>query len=652
MDLQRYCINCMHEKGTGSVCPACGFNESATPSSPYYLHPRTILQQKYMVGRAIGQGGFAITYLAWDINLGIRLALKEYFPIDLVYRIPGNNLVMAHTKAQDAIFISDMEKFIKEARLLARFIDHPNIVSVTDYFQANRTAYLVMNYIEGITMREYLARSGEKLSFDVTMGIMMPVFDALIAVHEAGLLHRDISPENIIISKTGRVMLIDFGAARRSTGNRDDAASVVMKSGYTPAEQYSRNSKQGAYTDVYAVAATIYRSITGQLPPNALDRLQKDTLLPPSAMGVSLEPEIEKALLKALSVSAAKRHQDMKTFQQVMRSKGGSTPGPQQAVNETRQYEATPETKAESINQNEVTVGAPATEAREQKAPLKAFTTLGDIRIGRALDNEVVIDDEFASRYHAMLFSRDGKWYIADLESTHGTTVNGQKIDQPVELVAPSEIKLSKSILTFDGAGIFDQSGTVLYKLREHVSFSERLLRTGAVTPGRLLENFIASLNSLGAAKNTVHEPPVVKIGRAPDNDLVLADAMVSRYHARLFFYGGGWYLADLQSTHGTKVNGEALSNSALLLAPSAVISLSDIDLIFDGTALHSADGELLFRLDQLNSAASPGQGTVEAFINDFFTLKPGQFSEKNWLYVILLVGMLGVALIFMAVFM
>lgn len=603
MDLQTICMGCMEDKGTAVKCPACGFSEAAAPDSPYYLQPRTLLQNKYLIGRALGQGGFAITYLAWDLNLGIKLAIKEYFPLDLVYRIPGNSLVIAHSKGQDAIFVHDMDKFLSEVRILARFMDHPNIVSVTDFFQANRTAYLVMHYIDGITLRQQLTQSGEKLPFETTMKIMLPVMDALRVVHEAGLLHRDISPENIIISHTGRILLIDFGAARHSVGGRDESVSVIMKPGYTPEEQYRSRGVQGPWTDVYAVAATIYRSLTGELPPNSLDRLESDTLVPLSGLGLRIEPAMEAALLKGLAVSAKARYQSMAEFQSALQKQDYRKQAPQKIpIKETPlEKEKSPEQKPspekpineEAVSSRDLPESSPT---QFSQRPQRSYTTLGDINLGRAPDNDFILQDETASRYHARIFSRDGRWYITDLDSTHGTYLNDQRLEEPLELTDPALIRLSDTVLRFEGGKLLDQGGNHLRTLNEHISFTERWFTNERMSPNRFIENFVASLDKLAAGFQSGRLEAMISIGRAADNDLVLSNDMVSRYHARIFYYQGKWYLADLHSTHGTKVNDQSVTEP-VELQHDDVITLSDVSLTLESNGLHNEDGELFYPL-------------------------------------------------------
>ncbi|UNC91462.1 serine/threonine-protein kinase [Candidatus Contubernalis alkaliaceticus] len=318
MDFHHLCLGCFEEKGDAPGCPHCGFVEGTPPESPVHLTPGTILNEKYLIGRALGQGGFGITYLSWDINLNLKLAIKEYYPQDLATRAAGHSQVSAYTGNLSSQYEYGLEKFLQEARTLAQFEGHPSIVSVRDFFKANETAYIVMSYIEGVTLKGYLKASDNQLPYDRVLAIMMPVLDALSEVHAVDILHRDISPDNIFINKKGQVILIDFGAARQSIGEKGRSLSIILKPGFTPEEQYRSKGIQGPWTDIYAAAATMYRVITGQMPPESLDRLEEDTLVPPSQLGLEIGEIQERALLKAMAVRSADRFQTVKEFQSAL----------------------------------------------------------------------------------------------------------------------------------------------------------------------------------------------------------------------------------------------------------------------------------------------------------------------------------------------
>ena len=264
------CLGCMGDKGSESVCPHCGWVAGSPAEAPQHLPPGTILHEKYLLGRVLGHGGFGITYLAWDLNLDMKLAIKEYMPRDFATRAPEQTMVSVFTGGLNPHFEHGLKKFLDEAKTLAQFNNHPGIVAVRDFFKGNGTAYLVMYYLEGIDFKQYLESQGGRIPFQTALSIMMPVMDALREVHRSGTLHRDISPDNIYITAEGQVKVLDFGAARHAITEFSKSISVILKPGYAPEEQYRNKGKQGPWTDVYAAAATLYRAIVGVYHQNHL----------------------------------------------------------------------------------------------------------------------------------------------------------------------------------------------------------------------------------------------------------------------------------------------------------------------------------------------------------------------------------------------
>jgi serine/threonine protein kinase len=290
-----------------------------------YLANGTVLNNRYEIEGVLGHGGFGITYSAHDKLLNVRVAVKEYLPRQLATRAEGQTKVSVFTGEARQQYDYGLRKFLEEAQSVARFAHHPNVVSARDYFEANGTAYMVMEYVEGVTLKEYLRKKGGRISFEEARGIMMPVMDALREVHQAGMLHRDISPDNIYLTTSAQVKILDFGAARYFAGEQSKSLSVILKSGYAPEEQYRSSGKQGAWTDIYAVGATIYKVLTGQAPPDALDRMAGDTLTPPSRLGVNIPANAERALLQALAVNASQRFQTMGDLQRALVSEAAPT---------------------------------------------------------------------------------------------------------------------------------------------------------------------------------------------------------------------------------------------------------------------------------------------------------------------------------------
>jgi serine/threonine protein kinase len=310
--LDNLCKNCFHKIDSATVCPKCGYSGNS-PIDKETLNLGSILNGKYIIGRVLGRGGFGVTYLGYDLNLNIKVAIKEYLPQVLVTRRKNSPLITIHSGNKESTFKEGLEKFISEARIVAMFAQNPNIVSIREFFPENKTAYMVMDYIEGVDLAGYVRKKGRPLSFIEALKLLNPLMSALQQVHNVGLLHRDISPDNIYITEEGTPILLDFGAARQYS-SQTKSMSVILKLGYAPIEQHQRKGKSGPWTDVYAFAATFYHVITGKRPPEALDRLEEEILIPPSAKGVDIPKSAEAALIKALAVRSKDRFQMMDVF--------------------------------------------------------------------------------------------------------------------------------------------------------------------------------------------------------------------------------------------------------------------------------------------------------------------------------------------------
>lgn len=312
MKYQKHCPGCFHEKAGRAVCPTCGYDEAAPRSSLFLPHGVTVGEQ-YRVGRVLGKpGGFGVTYVGWDIYLQQRVAIKEFLPRDVTSRCDQSLEVRALTPADAESFEEGKEQFLREARIVAQF-DHPSVVRVRNFFKANGTAYMVMDYYEGMSLWEYFTHISAEIEADLAIRLIRPVLDGLQYVHERGVIHRDLKPQNIYLATLGRIIVLDFGAARKAhVGEGADGMSVVVTEGYAPLEQYQRRGQQGAWTDVYSAAATVYRMIVGRPPAMPLDRLGQDVL---EANHLSeLPAALRPAMRKALAVRPQDRYQSAREF--------------------------------------------------------------------------------------------------------------------------------------------------------------------------------------------------------------------------------------------------------------------------------------------------------------------------------------------------
>lgn len=312
MNDKKYCFSCFRPN-EGETCRHCGFSAAAEGRPSLALPIGSILNGRYLIGKVLGLGGFGITYLAFDLVLEQKVAIKEYMPTGVATREADRYTISAVSVKEQSNFQNGESRFLEEARILARLKDTPHIVPVYDYFRENGSAYFVMDYIEGRSLKEEVKQRGGRISVEEALHVLLPLMHALNEVHDQGLLHRDISPDNIYITDKGESMLLDFGAARFALSN-DKSLSVILKHGFAPEEQYRSHGHQGPWSDVYAMAATIYLCISGQLPPDALERGYQDSLIPPSQLGVRIGPACEAALLRALAVRAEDRYPNMELF--------------------------------------------------------------------------------------------------------------------------------------------------------------------------------------------------------------------------------------------------------------------------------------------------------------------------------------------------
>ncbi len=307
-DPSSLCLKCMDANMLNGYCPLCGFSLSSYQKPMHLLTPGTVLAGKYLVGTAIGEGGFGITYVALDLNLLMKVAIKEYFPSGFVTRDNATN-VHSFSGEKAEFFEAGKQKFLNEARTLAKFRTRQGVVSVMDFFMENSTAYIVMEYLTGMTLKEYVNKNGGKMNPNTLFEMLKPLMKTLSEIHNEGIIHRDISPDNIMVNAQGELKLLDFGAARDFANSGQQSLSVVLKHGFAPEEQYRTRGVQGPWTDIYALCATIYRCITGNTPDEANERMRKDTLIPPSGLGISIDTSKETALLKGLNVFQENRQQ-------------------------------------------------------------------------------------------------------------------------------------------------------------------------------------------------------------------------------------------------------------------------------------------------------------------------------------------------------
>ena len=328
------CYGCMKLKSAGDVCEHCGYDQRQS-NAPHQLPAGTVLKEQYLVGKVLGQGGFGITYLGWDLYLDIPVAVKEYYPTGTVMRETSMTMEVVSCGDEAGVrFRNNKERFLREAKMLARFSQVPEIVQVRNFFLANNTAYIVMEYVDGITLKQYVRDHGGRLSMAQTLAILGPVIQTMGKVHKAGLVHRDISPDNIMMLPDGTAKLLDFGAVRDVGAaavdkNLTKSTEAILKPGYAPIEQYLAHGNLGPWTDVYALCGTIFFCLTGQVPPASPERVLGDEELNLEKEVPSLSQQQRAALEHGLNVRANERTASMEELYRELFERPDDRPEPE-----------------------------------------------------------------------------------------------------------------------------------------------------------------------------------------------------------------------------------------------------------------------------------------------------------------------------------
>ncbi|MEI3246552.1 MAG: serine/threonine-protein kinase [Lachnospiraceae bacterium] len=319
LDIQHLCPGCMHRWDDPTTdCPRCGYpKDRLTPKDA--LPVFSILAGKYLIGSPLGKGGFGITYIAMRLTDETIVAIKEFFPNELAIRDVNGETVLPADAAKAVYYRTGMKSFTEEGRILHMLSDVEHIVHVLDMVQANGTSYLVMEYVPGISLKKYMKAQNGPFTEKRALDMIRPILLALSAMHDRHILHRDISPENLMVQPDQTLTLIDFGAARTFSQDDDDNLTVILKRGYAPEEQYHSDSRQGPWSDLYAICAVLYQMLTGIRPQEAAARVKEDQLTPLSHIpGLSLQKTTCTAIEKGLQVDPLERYPDIAAFMKVL----------------------------------------------------------------------------------------------------------------------------------------------------------------------------------------------------------------------------------------------------------------------------------------------------------------------------------------------
>ncbi len=393
----------------------------------YCLRKGTRLIGRYTIEGVLGQGGFGITYLGMDELHKKKVAIKEFFPQGIVTRnIEYEDTVTVTLVGEKENYDKGKERFLKEAQTMAMFSKDKGIVKALDFFEINNTAYIVMEYLEGVTLKQYL-RENERIDAEDLVELLVPLIEALDEIHSQGLIHRDISPDNIMVLPDGRIKLMDFGAARDYTEFGEKSLSIVLKPGYAPPEQYQTHGVQGPWTDIYALCATMYKCITGENPPDAIDRLVDDHLKKISAFGFTVSPQIEEAIIKGMSVAAKDRYQNVGDFCEDLY--GGYE---ERSVSEAEesQSQVEPETAEQSVEDK--------ADMLKDEVPQEKYSTTEAV-----LENENLISEELSENAGLTSEENEAEAGIESETSNAGNKVPEQILEKERDSTTPEKEGLS-----------------------------------------------------------------------------------------------------------------------------------------------------------------------------------------------------------------
>ena len=441
-----FCPNCF-ENTSSNKCPKCGFDIFSMETSPIALKPGTVLSGKYKIGKVLGIGGFGITYMGYDIQKNVKYAIKEYMPKDIALRQPNGKIQPIDQKSIN-IYKNGLDMFLYETNIMVTLSGSNTIVEAYDFVLENETGYLVMEYLDGINVNKLLNSRGT-IDSEFALNVLFEVARALKVVHSKGLLHRDISPENIMVLKDGSIKLIDFGAARFFVGEKSRSLSLILKHGFAPPEQYSSTANQGEWTDIYALAATYYKLVTGTTLPDALSRTTSDTVQRLDKNYPSVKPHVGKAIQKALALNYRERYQNIDQFINALRIPES------QEVKQEQQYTEKPKHRGftswffgekvanppalQPASKPASPITSPPTPEKPYVRVVKGAVTIGlwdlpgntEISVGRDANMcSILVSGSSISRKHCSVLyeSATGKFVVCDYSSNGTYTSNGERL--------------------------------------------------------------------------------------------------------------------------------------------------------------------------------------------------------------------------------
>lgn len=579
------CYRCMEQSMHGGQCVRCGMPLQAKVSPPGALPLGTVLVGRFMTGVALGSGGFGITYIALDHETRERVAIKEYYPTSLCRR-DHDGVQVSPISADAAVeYERSLRSFQKEACTLYELREHPNIVKVRGRFETNGTAYFVMELLKGQDMRQFLRKGEGKLSMAGLYPRIAPVLGALAYAHSMGVYHRDLSPDNLYLCDDGNIKLIDFGAAHVDILEFTRSYPGVRKAGYTPLEQNLSSDKEGPWTDVYAIAATMYFLLTGEAPPNCYDRLgERDCIVPPSGKGANITPQAEKVLLKALALKYQDRYRTINAFARELHAAMQSTALRQPlrpAVMAPEQQTSSPEPLPQQQRKDQFAQEAHRDSGRAAlpgTRPVKTFGLSQMARYGLGYLAELGL-------FYGLPSLLWGPWgmlvgygamclvnlvmILGDPGATIGQWLFGLRLNTGDGL-PPRVASVLPYALLYGLPPLMMAEAIFAWRKRETVLWHETLLGLGigllphtARTPRSTVPVLTLVCHGGPMAGTSLHYPDrAMLLGRDPRRANTLLhgeDKRVSGLHCEIMALGDAYAVIDRESTNGTYLNGARL---------------------------------------------------------------------------------------------
>ncbi len=427
------CPSCFFPIESGTVCSNCKNDYLKDRRYANVLPVFTVLNNRYLIGKVLGRGGFGITYAALDTKKNIRVAIKEYMPSEHSSRAEGTLDILPNPdrKSQD-IYNHGKEKFVDEARTLLKLQKNPTVVDITDFFKQNATAYLVMEYIDGQDLRKLSKSTNGIVDTELMNYVFVTIANALISVHKANILHRDISPENIMITIDGKVKLTDFGAARNYVSSQNIGMSILLKHGFAPPEQYNRMGEHGPWTDIYSLCATYYTLVSGKPLVDALFRYRGQEQPTLAELNCKVTKKTSDVIAKGMELEPKKRYADFKELLDDI-DFGKSIP----SVNSHRTVKTGNKDNAEKTNDKLVKTPYIACIYRSKETEEMYLSTKDYLKIGRSPQScqYPITGDTNISRIHCFLRFDGKNVYLTD-NSANGTYFeNGKKLTKGKEYV-------------------------------------------------------------------------------------------------------------------------------------------------------------------------------------------------------------------------